>query len=283
MVTPPQSASTTPFHEPEYSTAAPVRSTVSTNPQRTLLMSRRIGYSLLALCFVDLIYVLVPPDFTNPIWEYQTAGDLIKLVPVPLLALMLIFYGETALRSNVERFALRILSWITLIVGISLLLLIPLVVTDAGRINRVNNNQIDTQVSQQTVQLDETKNQLERANPAQLRNLIPVPDQSGKLPDVPATPEQAKAQILTNIDRARKQAQIQAEQARSNVLRNLFKNTIKLALESFIAGFSFIYIWIKTDWARRADAYRNEPTRRSTLAHLPQMIFKQQKRSRRRL
>lgn len=245
-------------------------------------MSRRIGYSLLTLCFVDLIYVLVPPEFTNPVWEYQTIGDLIKLVPVPLLALMLIFYGETVLRSNLERLALRLLSWLTLVAGIVLLLLIPLVVTDAARINRFNNNQIDTQVSQQTVQLDETKNQLEKATPEELRNLVPIPDQSGNLPNLPTTPEQAKTQILTNIDRAREKAQTQADQARNNVRRNLFKNTIKLTVESFIAGFSFAYIWVKTDWARRADSYRNEPARHSTLARLPQMIFSRG-RSRRRL
>lgn len=281
MTSSPQFSSSNSLADTERAAARSGKATASVNPQRTLLMSRRIGYSLLALCFVDLAYVLIPPEFTNPVWEYQTVGDLIKLVPVPLLALMLIFYGETILRSNLERFALRILSWITLIIGIVLLLLIPLVVTDAARINRFNNNQISTQVSQQTVQLDETKQQLERATPAQLQSLVPVPDQSGNLPDLPKTPEQAKIQILNNIDRAAKQAQSQAEQARSNVRRNLFKNTIKLTLESFIAGFSFIYIWVKTDWARRASSYHNEPARRSTLARLPQMLVGG--RSRRRL
>lgn len=281
MTSSPQFSSSNSLADTEHAAARSGKATASVNPQRTLLMSRRIGYSLLALCFVDLAYVLIPPEFTNPVWEYQTVGDLIKLVPVPLLALMLIFYGETILRSNLERFALRILSWITLIIGIVLLLLIPLVVTDAARINRFNNNQISTQVSQQTVQLDETKQQLERATPAQLQSLVPVPDQSGNLPDLPKTPEQAKIQILNNIDRAAKQAQSQAEQARSNVRRNLFKNTIKLTLESFIAGFSFIYIWVKTDWARRASSYHNEPARRSTLARLPQMLVGG--RSRRRL
>lgn len=279
MTTSPQFPSNS-FADAE-SSITPAKPATSSNPQRTLLMSRRIGYSLLALCFVDLLYVLIPPEFTNPVWEYQTAGDLIKLVPVPLLALMLIFYGETLLRSNLERFALRILSWLTLAIGIVLLLLIPLVVTDATRINRFNNNQINTQASQQTVQLDETKRQLEQATPEQLQTLVPVPDQSGNLPDLPTTPEQAKTQILTNIDRAREQAQAQAEEARNNIRRNLFKNTIKLTLESFVAGFSFVYIWIKTDWARRNDSYRNEPARRSTIAQLPKILFKG--RSRRRL
>lgn len=260
-------------------TPTPAKAIVSGNPQRTLLMSRRIGYSLLTLCLIDLIYVLVPPEFTNPVWEYQTVGDLIKLVPVPLLAMMLLFYGETTLRSRFERFTLRILSWTTLITGVLLLLLIPLVISDAARINQFNNTQIATQVTQQTVQLDATKQQLEQATQQQLARLVPQPDKAGNLPDVPKTPEQAKNQILNNIDSAKNQAQIQADEARNNVRRNLLKNTIKLTAESFMAGFTFIYIWIRTDWARRPESYRNEPVRSSGLSHIPQLF----KGNRRRL
>ncbi|MBI4783122.1 MAG: hypothetical protein HY785_17645 [Oscillatoriophycideae cyanobacterium NC_groundwater_1537_Pr4_S-0.65um_50_18] len=259
--------------------SAPAKAIVSSNPQRTLLMSRRIGYSLLVLCLVDLIYVIVPPEFTNPVWEYQTAGDLIKLVPVPLLAMMLLFYGETALRSRLERLALFILSWTTLVVGVLLLLLIPLVITDAARINQFNDTQITTQVTQQTIQLDSTKKQLEQATQQQLASLVPRPDQAGNLPDMPKTPAQAKTQILVNIDRAKTQAQAQADEARGNVRRNLLKNTIKLTLQSFLSGFTFIYIWIRTDWARRAESYRNEQMRSSSLSRIPQ-LFKGNRRRR---
>lgn len=238
---------------------APAKAIASGNPQRTLLMSRRIGYSLLALCLIDLIYVLFPPEFTNPVWEYQTVGDLIKLVPVPLLAMMLLFYGETALRSKLERLALYILSWATLVIGILLLLMIPLVVSDAARINRFNDTQITTQVTQQTVQLDATKKQLEQATQQQLASLVPQPDKSGNLPDVPKTPAQAKTQILINIDRAKTQAQTQADEARGNVRRNLVKNTVKLTAQSFVGGFTFIYIWIRTNWARALNLTATNP------------------------
>jgi hypothetical protein len=260
-------------------TPVPAKAIASSNPQRTLLMSRRIGYSLLALCLVDLVYVVVPSEFTNPVWEYQTVGDLIKLVPVPLLAMMLLFYGETALRSRLERLALLILSWTTLIAGVLLLLLIPLVISDAARINRFNDTQITTQVTQQTIQLDSTKQQLEQATQQQLASLVPQPDQAGNLPDLPKTPAQAKTQILINIDRAKTQAQTQADEARGNVRRNLVKNTIKLTVESFVSGFTFVYIWIRTDWARRTESYRNEPMRSSSLSRIPQM-FKGNRRRR---
>ena len=50
-----------------------------------LRLARVVGYGLLLLSFVDFLYVLIPADFMDPVWEYQFAGDLVKLVPVPLL------------------------------------------------------------------------------------------------------------------------------------------------------------------------------------------------------
>lgn len=256
---------------------------ISMHQQKTMMLSRRSGFALLLLCFIDLLYVLIPPELLNPVWEYQTIGDLVKLVPVPLLALMLIFYGDTAFRSKPERLALKILSWITLVVGIVFLLLIPLTVTDAVRIHGFNNNQISNQVSQQRLQLEATRKQLEKASPGQLRNLVPTPDKNGNLPDIPNSPEQAKAQILNNLNRAKEQAEQQANQARTNLRQNLVKNTLKLVAESLIAGCFFIYIWGMTAWTRRKDAYQYETARKSSLTSLPHLFRSFGSRSRRRL
>ncbi len=269
--------------DPKSDATASGKAIAALQQQKTMLLSRRIGFALLMLCFIDLLYVLLPPEFMNPVWEYQTIGDLVKLVPVPLLALMLIFYGDTALRSKPERLALKLLSWITLLIGIIFLLLVPLTVTNAVRIHGFNNNQISTQVSQQRLQLDATRKQLEKASPAQLRNLVPAPDKDGNLPDIPNSPEQAKAQILNNLNRAKQQAEQQASQARANLRQNLVKNTIKLVAESVIAACFFIYIWTMTAWTRRKDAYQYETARQSSLTSLPRLFSGWGSRSRRRL
>ncbi|WP_088889464.1 HpsJ-like protein, cyanoexosortase A-associated [Leptolyngbya ohadii] len=250
--------------------------------QKTMMLSRRTGYALLLLCFIDLLYILVPPELLNPVWEYQTIGDLVKLVPVPLLSLMLIFYGDTALRSKPERFALKILSWLTLFVGIVFLLLVPLTISDAVRIHQFNNNQINNQVSQQRLQLDATRKQLEKASPEALRNLVPLPDQNGNLPDIPNSPEQAKTQLLNNVNRAKEEAEQQANQARANLRQNLVKNTAKLVVGLLITGCFFIYVWRMTVWTRRKESYLYESPRQSSLTALPK-LFGFGSRSRRRL
>ena len=228
----------------------------SVDSQKTLSIIRMVGYGLLLLSCIDLLYVLLPPELTNPVWEYQTMGDLAKLAPVPLLALMLVFYGETFSRKRIERPILRFLSWLTLVIAIVFFLLLPLTLFDSVRISRFNNEQITAQVDQQKLQIDATKKQLEKANPEQLQSLIPKPDEKGNLPDAPKNPEQAKQQILGNLQKAKDQADAQATQARSNLRLNLFKNTAKLIFQVLIAGSIFAYVWKCTQWARQTQSWK---------------------------
>jgi hypothetical protein len=225
------------------------------NPVKTLQTLRSIGYGLLLLSLIDLMYVMFPPEFTKPIWEYQTIGDLVRLIPVPMIAFMLVFYGESFGRRKVERPIVAILSWSTLIFGVFCLLMIPLTVVNTLRIAQYNNDQINTQVTQQKTQLNNTKNQLDQATPEQLQSLIPVPIEKADSPsNTPKNSGEAKAQVLDNIQKAQKKADEQAFDARKNVQQNLIKNSSKIILESLVGGCLFLYTWLVTDWARRRQA-----------------------------
>jgi hypothetical protein len=249
---------------------------------KTLPALRSIGYGLVFLSFVDLLYILFPLELTNPVWEYQIIGDLIRLVPVPILAFMLVFYGETTERRRMERPVLRVLSWSLLVIGVSLLLLIPLTVVNTMRISSYNNDQINIQIQQQKLQLDSTKSQLEKASMAQLESLIPVADEkTGKLPDAPKTPEAARKQVLSNIQKARETAEAQASQARKNVQQNLMKNSSKIIIEALIAGALFLYHWHLTKWARQRFAGAYEMVEEQGSLPMPQANASKSRRRRR--
>ncbi|MGI0493975.1 HpsJ family protein [Alkalinema pantanalense CENA528] len=228
------------------------------NPVRGLRILRFVGYGLLAVSFIDLLYVIFPAELMNPVWEYQTTGDVVRLIPVPLLAFMLVFYGESAARFRLERPVVKLVSWSTLLIGVLLILLIPLTVVNTMRISRFNNDQINTQVNQQKLLLETTQAQLDQATPAQLQSLIPVPDDKTKqIPNAPKNAEEAKAQVLDNLKKAREEANKQADQARKNVQKNLTKNSSKIILEALVGGALFLYIWYVSGWARKrlGDAY----------------------------
>lgn len=257
----------------------PLSSLSSSLPFGQLVRLARVaGYGLLVMSFVDFLYVLIPAKVTDPVWAYQFTGDLVKLIPVPLLALVLVFWGEAGDRQSIERSLLQFLSWLTLIFSVALFLLIPLTLANTIRIHHYNNEQINTQVNQQEQQIEATRSQLEQATPEQLQKLVPVPDETGQLPDVPTSPEQAKNQILNSLVKAREQATIQAQQARTNVRRNLIKNTLKLTVESLIGGVLFLYTWLVTRWARHPKSYIQSEAATPTLN--PAMQFARQVRKR---
>jgi len=222
---------------------------------------RWVGYGLFILYWVDVGYILYPPEFTNIVWEYQAMGDLVRLVPTLAISLILIFYGETADRKKIERVLLLLLSWATVLIAVFHLLMVPLTLVNAARISTQNNEQISTQVNQQKRQLEATQEQLEQATPEDLATLIPVPDEQGNLPNAPTTPEEAKTQVITRIGAARQAADTQAQNARENLRDNLLKNTAKIVIEAAIGAGILIYTWALTKWARHRKSYgRNAET-----------------------
>ncbi|MFQ4138579.1 HpsJ family protein [Nodosilinea sp. PGN35] len=211
-----------------------------------LRLARVVGYGLLLISFIDFLYVLIPAKFMDPVWEYQFVGDLIRLVPVPLLALVLVFGGDGTERQPIEWPLLKFFSWLTLVLSIILFLLIPLTVANTLRIHQFNNEQIDTQMNQQRQQLDANLAELQQATPQQLQSLLSSANTA-------LSPEDARAQILENVNKAKDQADTRADQARANVKQNLIKNSLKLVSESFLGSFLFLYAWLISGWARRGE------------------------------
>lgn len=228
-----------------------------------LFIARLMGYGLLLMGFVDLLYILIPPQLTNPVWEYQAIGDMVKLVPVPILALLLIFSGEKALRRKLELKLLPVLSWLTLGISIVFFLLLPLIITDSFKIDRFNKTQINTEIRQQKQKLDATQKQVQNMNGDQLKYFIPTPDKLGSLGSLPDSPAQAKSSISENLERAKVKADAQAAEARKNVTANLVKNTFKLFTEALISGVIFLMFWSRTDWARQRSARRSTQSARA--------------------
>jgi len=130
---------------------------------RSIFIGRWLGYGLLVFFIVDLMEVLIPANFTNPSWELQAFGEVIERIIIPLLALVLIFFGGRNLRSAWEQIPLRSLSYLAFLFGIVLFLLIPLTLFNTLRVERNNANQVIPQIDGQLSQIQQLRSQLERA------------------------------------------------------------------------------------------------------------------------
>ncbi|BAY65708.1 hypothetical protein NIES22_58150 [Calothrix brevissima NIES-22] len=207
---------------------------------------RMLGYSLLLLALFDVVEMLVPPSFMNPVWEFQTFGSLVERVPVPLIGFALVFYGEMYSRSKWEFLTLKLFSWLTLLLAVIFLLLIPLGIGNTVRLSKQSAVQITTASQQQLLQATQVEQQLNQATPEQIGEFLKSQGRSldGK------SPQEVKSQILSDVSKAKAQIKNQADKTQSSQRLNLFKNSVKWNLGALVSAALFFSFWKATNWAR---------------------------------
>lgn len=210
---------------------------------------RLVGYGLLVLALFDFIHILVPLRLMDPMWEFQTVGALVERVSVPLLGLMLVFYGETSYRKKWEITLLKFLSWASLLIGLLFFLLIPLVAVNTSRINNQINYQTSNQVSQQMTQLQQLENQVSKSTAKDINEVATRLNQGQPL-DI-KDPQEVKSRVLSEITKAKQIIQPQTEAALADRRFALLKSSAKWLLGALVSGVLFIYVWANTRWARR--------------------------------
>lgn len=196
---------------------------------------RVAGYALLALSLLDIIDIFVPLGFTNPVWEFQTANNLVERVPVPILGLVLVLVGEKSFQ------IFKFFSWTCLVVGLLFILLVPLVINSGWRIEQQGQQQL----TQQTYQIQQLKQQLSQAKTDQeISSVLARLNPQASLSDI-KNPRQVKSQVLSRVATTEQRLKIQkAEQASNRI--NLLETAIKTGLGALISGVMFLTVWRKT-------------------------------------
>lgn len=203
---------------------------------------RKIGYGLLLLALFDLIATLFPLNFMNPLWQFETMGAIVERVAVPLIGLVLVFFGEEKFRSSFEQKLLKFLRWLCLLVGVLFFFLIPLGLVSTIQVKKINDIQIAGQFKQQQQRIDRVEKQLNIIQDQDLENFI---KSQGRSLDG-QSPQQARDQFLEKIKKDKKQLQTQFEQAKATRRLTLLKNLVKWSLGALVSGILFIYIWLLT-------------------------------------
>lgn len=225
--------------------------------QRSLLIFRAVGWGLLLLYLVDLVQMLLPPQVGNPVWEFGKASELVQIAPVPLLALMLVFQGGIQYRGLPERRLLRLMSRSLLGVAIAYLLLFPLAISAAVRINSQNQAQLTAEFAQKQASLSASAGRLEKLPSGEVAALQDQARRSRpQAPDL--EPEAFRSQLRRYIDEARSQARRDADAKLASLQRNLLKSSVKVVLQAVICAVIFLYVWSMTHWARRSGSFGYE-------------------------
>lgn len=217
----------------------------------SLSIIRLVGYGLLLMAFVDFLSLIIPPQLMNPAWEFQTMGALVERIPVTLLGMVLVFFGERSDRTPIETFLLRWLSRLSLIVAILFFLSIPLSISGSFRIYYQHNAQVNLRIVPQIDSIKQFKDKLAAANSLdQIRAILAEQaTQKITIPDSADT-QKLKKSILQNLKNTEDNLNSQVETLRSAKRSELLKNSLKWNLGALIAAFLFLFIWKSTLWAR---------------------------------
>lgn len=210
-----------------------------------LVLFRLVGYGLLLLTLFDVVSAIIPPQFSNPAWQFQTAGGFVERSAVPLIGFILVFYDNQESRKKREMLVLKILSWIAFLSAIFYLALIVIFFITPPTLNERSQAQVNAQLDPKIAQIKQLQSQVETAQPAQLEILMKNNRVTG------SNPQAFKAKLLQDASVAQKTFVEQAEAAKSSQKLILIKNAVKWGLGSLVSGVLFIRIWAGTAWARQ--------------------------------
>ena len=217
------------------------------NPFSVAIM-RVAGYGLLFLAMFNLADILIPLRLMDSVWELETAGAIVESAPILVIATVLIFYGDSKLRSRWESFVVRVISSFCLLVAILFLILVPVVASNASRINQQAAIQSREILDSQLVQIDQAEEILNQSSNEEVVNFL-------LSQGVSLEPEDSQDIKQVLVDRfAEQREQLRSEHLSSQERRrqSLAKNTVKWIAGALVSSLIFIYVWRLTKWARIA-------------------------------
>ncbi|NJL85011.1 MAG: hypothetical protein HC886_01990 [Leptolyngbyaceae cyanobacterium SM1_1_3] len=218
--------------------------------RKTLGLIRSAGYGLLIIFALQLADIFIPAYFMDSDWEMGMVANLIERMPLALIALVLVFFGEMNLRQRWEKWLLWGLSWSTLVASVLFFALVPLSVSSSVKLRSQGSAQVQIDARQQMIQLEELQARVNNATSQEMNALAEA--LIGQSITLEVNDSQAlEEQLLAEIDSAKKQVVAQRESADRSQWLTLQKSALKWSLSAIVSAFLFFSIWHLTDWARQ--------------------------------
>ena len=217
----------------------------------SLSIIRLVGYGLLLMAFIDLVVILIPLKLMNYTWEFQTIGTIVERIPITLIGLVLVFYGERSDRTPIETFILRWLSRLTLFLAILLLLTIPLNIVNGFRIYYDHNAKINAQTLPKIDAMEKFKDKVQAANSLDQIELV-LETQAKKNLVIPESldSDEFKAGIIQKLEENQDILRSQVNSTKQQRRSFLLKKAVKWNLAALISSLILLFIWKHTLWAR---------------------------------
>jgi len=198
-----------------------------------------LGYVLLLYSLLEYGNILYPPQFADPQWEFVTMGQLVENVWGLLVGLAFVLYRCDVPIRRVELRVLSAVSWLSLLLGLVFVLMLPLGIANTVRLDRANLAEFQTSQAAQRERFNAVRefvssDRLSEENATRLATQLNLPIDG-------ATP--TRQRLLQQIDRKQRQVQVQLLTRKGAAREQLFRRAVKWNLGTVMIGFALIWIW----------------------------------------
>jgi hypothetical protein len=209
-------------------------------------LSGVVGYAILILILLDFIAQIVPPQFTNALWLFNTIGAFVERIWGLLIGYFLIFFqrhrtgnGGSALK------ILKIASGSSLVFAIIYALMIPLAVLSTIQLYQGITNSFTKQSDLLKAEISQA-----RAGVEKMTNASDLARAAQQLGVKVASRDQTVQQLQKALTTREKKAKEQLTENRRNEKLNLVKQSLKWILGALVSTASLFMVWNLTRWIR---------------------------------
>ena len=210
-----------------------------------------VGYGLLIFAGIDLLFQLLANPFGGALQAFRFSSGLVDRIPVPLLALGILFAFPRTVSLPLERTVLRLLSFLPYVYAGGFLLVIAAALITGNRLINVAEQQIALQSQAQLRQLETTVDRVKALSSTELASVVQNFNQQNRT-TLKDTEFVSKLTEQTDVQKAR--LKVGTEQAFQAQRRTMSLELLKVLLGAAAGSGIMFLLGGAAAWARSPGA-----------------------------
>jgi hypothetical protein len=214
-------------------------------------VTRVVGYGLLVFAGIDLLFQLLANPFGGALQAFRFSSGLVDRIPVPLLALGVLFAVPRPISLPIERTIMRLLSFVPFLYAGGFLLVIAAALITGNRLIVVAEQQIALQSQAQLRQLETTVDRVKALSSTDLASVVQNFNQQNRT-TLKDTEFVSKLTEQTDVQKARLKAG--TDQAFKAQRRTMTLELLKVLLGAAAGSGIMFLLGAAAGWARSPGA-----------------------------
>ena len=217
----------------------------------TQQVTRVVGYGLLVFAGIDLLFQLLANPFGGALQAFRFSSGLVDRIPVPLLALGVLFAVPRPISLPLERTVMRLLSFVPFVYAAGFLLVIAAALITGNRLIVVAEQQIALQSQAQLRQLETTVDRVKALSATELASVVQTFNQQNR---TTLKDQEFVGRLTEQTDVQKARLKAGTDQAYRDQRRSMTLELLKVLLGAAAGSGIMFLLGVAAGWARSPGA-----------------------------